>query len=208
MGGENAGGEASEVAINIIFDRIISGFRNQAENNSIRNLIMTSINAANSVVFEKSISEDNKFGMGTTCVCGIIKNNIAYIANVGDSRAYLISDNKITQITNDHTYVKLLFDQGKISEDEISSHPQRNVITRAIGIEEQIEIDYFEIDLNPQSKLLICSDGLSTYCTDELILEVVDNNSIESIEIATEKLIDCANNQGGKDNITVALLAN
>ena len=110
-----------------------------------------------------------------------------------------------TQITNDHTYVKLLFDQGKISEDEISSHPQRNVITRAIGIEEQIEIDYFEIDLNPQSKLLICSDGLSTYCTDELILEVVDNNSIE---IATEKLIDCANNQGGKDNITVALLAN
>lgn len=205
MGGENAGGEASEVAVNIIFDRIISGFRNQAENNSIRNLILTSINAANSVVFEKSISEDNKFGMGTTCVCGIIKNNIAYIANVGDSRAYLISDNKITQITDDHTYVKLLFDQGKISEDEISSHPQRNVITRAIGIEEQIEIDYFEIDLNPQSKLLICSDGLSTYCTDELILEVVDNNSIE---IATEKLIDCANNQGGKDNITVALLAN
>jgi len=205
MGGENAGGEASEVAINTIFERIVANYRQEAFDNSIRNLIISSINAANYIVYEKSLSDESKFGMGTTCVCGIIKKDIAYIASVGDSRAYLINGENIKQITNDHTYVKLLLDQGKINEDEIKNHPQRNLITRAVGIEEHIDLDYFEVDLEINSKILMCSDGLSTYCSDGFILDIVLNNTLEN---AMFKLIECANEKGGKDNITVALIAN
>jgi len=205
MGGENAGGEASEIAVKTIYDRILQGYRPEADANSVRNLILSSINAGNSIVFEKSISDESKVGMGTTCVCGIIKKDIAYIASVGDSRAYLIHNKQISQITTDHTYVKLLLDQGKINEEEIKNHPQRSVITRAIGIEERIEVDYFEIDLSPNSVILICSDGLSNYASNDFLCEIVSNNEIEQ---ALTMLVDYANEQGGKDNITVALTAN
>lgn len=205
MGGEKAGGEASEVAVNAIFDRIVLNYRMEAENNSIRNLIISSINAANSLVYEKSMSDESKFGMGTTCVCGIIRNDIAYIASVGDSRAYVINEREIKQITNDHTYVKILLDQGKINEDELKNHPQRNVITRAVGIEERIEPDYFEIELKENSVILMCSDGLSGYCSDEFLAETISGNSLEA---ALSTLVDYAKEQGGKDNITVALTAN
>lgn len=206
MGGENAGGEASEVAVSTIFDRIALSYRQEADNNSIRNLIFSSISAANSIVFEKSLNNSDKVGMGTTCVCSLIKNDIAYIASVGDSRAYLISDNTISQITNDHTYVRILYEQGKITEEELKNHPQKNVITKAVGIDERIEPDYFEINLPKKSVILICTDGLSNYCSDELICKIVSDSN--NLELAASELITYAIDKGGKDNITVALTAN
>lgn len=205
MGGEHSGSEASQVAANIIFDRLVISYRDNYDNNSIRNLILTSINAANSIVYEKSISDENKVIMGTTCVCGIIKKDIAHIANVGDSRAYLITDEKISQITTDHSLVRMLFEQGKIQKNEIENHPQLNVITRAVGIEETIEIDYFETTLTQGSTILMCTDGLSHYCNDDSIFNIITNKNIEEASIS---LVDYAKKQGGKDNITVALATN
>lgn len=205
MGGENAGSEASEIAANAIFDRLVLNYRDEADNNSIRNLLFSSINAANQIVYEKSLSDDTKVGMGTTCVCGVIKNEIAFIVNVGDSRAYVINSDGIQQISTDHTYVQMLFEQGKINREEIKTHTQKNVITRAVGIEEKIELDYFEVDLLPESVVLMCTDGLTNYCSDEVICETVKHNDIES---ALSKLIKYANEHGGKDNITVAMAAN
>lgn len=205
MGGMNAGGEASHVAAGEIFNRIVSSYRHDADENSIRNLILSSINAANIIVYDKSVSEDDKEGMGTTCVCGIIKNDIAYIANVGDSRAYKIAKGEIKQITTDHTIVKMLVDQGKISEDQAKMHPQKNIITRAVGIDDKLEIDYYEIDLISETTILFCSDGLSEYCDENTIKEIVCENESEK---AISLLIDYAKDKGGKDNITVAIASN
>ena len=205
MGGENAGSEASEVAVNAVFDRIILNYREDADNNSVRNLILSSVTAANSIVYEKSLSDEKKVGMGTTCVCGVIKKDIAFIANVGDSRAYLINDRNIQQISTDHTYVQMLFEKGEIDKEEIKTHSQKNVITRAVGIEDKIDIDYFEIDISPQTVILMCTDGLSNYCSEEMICEIISNNDLEN---ASAKLIKYAIDQGGKDNITVAMAAN
>lgn len=205
MGGMNAGGEASKIASEEIDRRIASSYRSNADENSIRNMIISAINAANIIIYEKSLHEENKEGMGTTCVCGIVKKNIAYIANVGDSRAYVITKDEIRQITTDHTIVKMLMDQGKINADEAKTHPQKNVITRAVGIDERLEIDYYEVEIKPDTKILFCSDGLSGYCDEGEIFRTVNENSPED---TTSLLIELAKKNGGKDNITVAIASN
>ena len=151
------------------------------------------------------MSDESKVEMGTTCVCALIKKKEAFIANVCDSRAYLINNNQINQISIDHTYVQMLFEEGKINKDEIKTHHQRNVITRAVGIEEKIEPDYFEIEISNETVVFLCTDGLSNYCSEEIINDIISNNDLEE---ASLKLIEYANNQGGKDNITIALVAN
>jgi protein phosphatase len=203
MGGENGGGEASELAVNVIFERLLSGYRSDADSNSLRNLLITSINAANSVVYEKSLGDENKFGMGTTCVCGIFRRDIACIASVGDSRAYAF-DGEVRQITNDHTIVRMLVERGELREAEVENHPQRNVITRAVGIDDRVDSDYYEIDIKPDTVILMCTDGLSGYCSEEKLKELIMNKSLNE---AAESLIAYAIAQGGKDNITVALVS-
>ena len=205
MGGENAGSEASEIAVNAVFDRIVQNYRQDADFNSIRNLILSSLNAANSIVYKKSLTDESKIGMGTTCVCGIIKNNIAFIGNVGDSRAYIIEKENVKQISIDHTYVQMLYEQGEIKVEELKTHHQRNIITRAVGIDEKIEPDYYEIDIPDNSVILMCTDGLSGYCSDEILAEIINSNNLEK---ASEKLMKYALDEGGKDNITLALIAN
>lgn len=205
MGGENAGGVASEMTMDIFSDRMQKGFRNDIDANSIRNLMITSIEAANTLVYEKADNPDMQ-GMGTTCVAVVIKGHRAYIINVGDSRAYCISkDGGINQITKDHTMVRMLVEQGKISEDEVQEHPQRNYITRAVGAKKNISVDYFEIDITSIDKILLCSDGLSGYLNEEQILEVISRYEINE---ASDELINKANEHGGYDNITVVLISN
>ena len=205
MGGENAGGKASELAVKIIFDRLVANYRAEADENSIRNLLVTSINAANSVVYEKSLADESMVGMGTTCVCGIIKSNIACIASVGDSRAYIINKDAASQLTNDHTMVRMLVDKGEINESEAENHPQKHIITRAVGAEEKIYPDYFETEIRQDTVVLMCTDGLSGYCTKKILHELVWNKNIDE---AADDLIAFATEQGGKDNITVALVSN
>ena len=145
------------------------------------------------------------FGMGTTCVAAIVKNDVACIASVGDSRAYVINSTGISQITNDHTYVEMLYEQGKITKEQINQHKMRHVITKAIGTESDIDVDYFEIDLEKDSVLLLCTDGLTGYCSNELIFNFVYQKELSK---AADELIDYVNTHGGKDNITVVMIRN
>lgn len=205
MGGEKAGGVASGMTMEIFSERMQKGFRNDIDGNSLRNLMITSIEAANTLVYEKANNPEMQ-GMGTTCVAVVIRGHRAYIINVGDSRAYCISkDGSISQITKDHTMVRMLVDQGEISEDEVQEHPQRNYITRAVGAREDISVDYFEIDISNSDKILLCSDGLSGYLDEEKILRIISTHDINA---ASDALINKANERGGYDNITVVLISN
>jgi len=203
MGGENAGSVASQMTIDFMSDRILKGFRSNISRNFIRNLLITSVTAANSLVYDKATSERDKAGMGTTCVAAIVYNNRAYIINVGDSRAYQIFDDNMQQITKDHTYVRRLVERGEITEAESRVHPDRNRITRAVGAEKTITPDYFEIDMDEGNILLFSSDGLHSYGEDEEIAEIIVNNPIMK---SCDLLVDYALANGGRDNVSVAVV--
>lgn len=203
MGGENSGSLASSLAVETVFERINSGYREDFDSNSIRNLLFSSVSAANAVVYENAQTDNKNVGMGTTCVSVICDEQTAYVVNVGDSRAYFISENGIIQITTDHTVVRMLLEQGSIQESELKTHPQKNYITKAVGANITVEPDYFEIPCSSGSKILLCSDGLTNYLEDSEILELSRENSVENF---AEKLIETAKERGGNDNITVAII--
>ena len=205
MGGAQSGGVASEVAANTIYKRITQNYRTNMRPNTVRNLMLTAVHAANTIVHEKSKEDIDKNGMGTTCVAALVDGKHCYIINVGDSRAYLLQKNNIEQITKDHTYVQMLFDEGLITKEEQQNHKMRNVITRALGVEPDVEVDYFELEPEDDFTLLLCTDGLSNYCSPEFMHKTVFGKNLEE---SVDKLVDNANEQGGKDNITVALVAN
>ena len=209
MGGENAGSRASQVTVDFIAERFKHGFKdvaNDEENishNTIRNLMITSLIAANAQVYNEALNDISKRGMGTTCVAVIVHNEKAYIINVGDSRVYHIFGDNIQQITKDHTYIRTLLEEGEITLAESLVHPNRNAITRAVGAEANITPDYFEIDLQKESILLLCSDGLHSYGNDVEIAEIIVNNEKNKV---CDLLVDYAIANGGRDNITVAII--
>ena len=165
---------------------------------------MTSaITAANSAVFKESQDNYELKGMGTTVVAVLVLDGIAVIAHVGDSRAYILNDESIRPVTKDHSFVQLLVDTGKITEKEATTHPDRNVITRAVGIEHVVDVEFDIVDINTNDKLLICTDGLNGYVEDEEIFNVVN----EYGDSSTEKLVETANKAGGRDNVTVVVIA-
>ncbi len=205
MGGALSGGVASEVAVNTIYSRIADNFREDADPNSIRNLMLTAVHAANTIVYEKSLEDIDKNGMGTTCVAALVCGRKCYVVSVGDSRAYLLTGEGIEQVTNDHTYVRMLYEQGSITEEEMKTHHMKNVITRAVGVEPDVDVDYFEFEPQCSFTLLLCSDGMSGYCDEKIIYDFVFGKNLDK---AVSDLIDHSNSQGGKDNITVAVIAN
>ncbi|MDR1754975.1 MAG: Stp1/IreP family PP2C-type Ser/Thr phosphatase [Eubacterium sp.] len=204
MGGENAGSRASQMTVDFMNERLVKGFKSGLSDNSIRNLLITGVNGANSLVFRKSGEEEAFRGMGTTCIGALIIDRRAYIINVGDSRVYHIFGDNIQQITKDHTYIRKLIDDGQITEEESYTHPERNCITRAIGADEYITPDYFELDLRDDSILLFCSDGLHSYGSDSDIAEIIVNSPINK---ACDLLVNYALDKGGSDNISVCIAA-
>ena len=207
MGGEQSGGLASKMAVDVISKRIKESYNEMMNRNSVRNLLITAVSAANSIVYETAQTQLERGVMGTTCVAAIVASGCAYIVNVGDSRAYHLfvsgEDECIRQVTKDHSHVQELVDRGEITEDEARVHPKRNKITRAIGAERDITTDYFELDMNEGDMLLLCSDGLSSYGDD---LDILDICFDEKPEQRAQALIDYANNNGGHDNVSVALI--
>ncbi|MCM1054258.1 MAG: Stp1/IreP family PP2C-type Ser/Thr phosphatase [Bacteroides sp.] len=203
MGGENAGSCASQMTLDAMRDRIMNGFRLNGSRNFIRNLLITSVTAANSLVFDRARSEPDKKGMGTTCVAAVVCAERAYIINVGDSRCYRVFGESMQQITKDHTEVRRLLDLGRITEEESKDHPYRSRLTRAVGATRDITPDYFEIDLEEGNSLLLCSDGLHSYGDDSEIAGIIVNNPANR---CCDLLIDYALANGGRDNTTVALL--
>ena len=208
MGGEAHGGLASRIAVDVISKRILGTFSEMMNRNSVRNLLITAVSAANSSVVDAARKQPEGAVMGTTCVAAIVSRGRAYIVNVGDSRGYHLFTSEdsecIQQVTKDHSHVRDLIDRGEITEEQAKLHPDRNKITRAIGAEEMVTPDYFELDLADGDMLLLCSDGLSSYGDDMDILDICFEYPVEVI---CDKLVDYANGNGGHDNISVALIA-
>lgn len=192
MGGHNGGETASAVAVDEI-KKVMSA----------KDGIKKAITVANTVVYRMATENKELAGMGTTAVLCKVDKGKANIAHVGDSRAYIYSGGKLTQITKDHSIVQQLIDSGTITPEQAIYHPQRNLITRAVGTEKNILVDFNTVDFKDGDCILLCSDGLSSYVMDKDIENILANNSGSN---AVDKLIEAAINSGGKDNITVVLI--
>ncbi len=205
MGGANGGNIASRLAVDYLSASLKAGYREKMSENSIRNLLDSSIYAANIRVFDKSRESKDLNGMGTTVVVAIVKDNIGYIAHVGDSRAYVVSNNGLVQLTRDHSIVQSMIEDGKITPDEARVHPRKNVITRALGVEETVVPEFTVCDFNNNDILLLCTDGLTNYVDAKTIENVILSNEYSD---PTIKLIEIANSNGGGDNITAVVIKN
>lgn len=204
MGGERAGKEASAIAISEFFQRFSAGYSESLGDEEIRKLLIASVSAANSVIYTRARLDFKNFGMGTTCVAVFVNRKKAFIVNVGDSRAYLISDGGLQKITTDHNVSTLLYEQGKITEEEKETHPQKHMLVRAVGVEKTVLTDTFILDYEDKISLLLCSDGLSGYCGDDEIYDVILKAPFDNV---AEELIDLALSKGGRDNVTVAIIS-
>ena len=197
MGGHNAGDLASRYTV----QEMLSYIKESEEERPVP-LLSMAIHHANEQVLEKAESEKDLEGMGTTLVAATVQEEYLYVANVGDSRLYLIDD-EIEQITHDHSLVEEMIRIGELQRKDAKNYPDRNVITRAIGVRVPVRVDFFDVKLEHGDIILLCSDGLTKRVEDEEILEIVKKSS--SIEEAAAALVDTANKNGGKDNISVVL---
>ncbi len=197
MGGHNAGDFASRYTVETMVDYI----ENAKEKRPIP-LLGAAIHQANDFVIEKAKSDKSMEGMGTTVVAATLRDGYLYVANVGDSRLYLI-DHEIEQITRDHSLVEEMIRAGELQRKDARSHPDRNIITRAVGVRTPVKIDFFDVKLEKGDKILLCSDGLTNMVEDEDILRIVKKSG--SLEEAAKHLVNEANKNGGKDNISVVL---
>lgn len=197
MGGHNAGDLASRYTVEAMVDYI-----ERAQEKRPIPLLSMSIHHANDLVIERAKSDKALEGMGTTVVAATLEGEYLYIANVGDSRLYLI-DEEIEQITRDHSLVEEMIRTGELQRKDARSHPKRNVITRAVGVNSPVKIDFFDVKLEKGDKILLCSDGLTNMVEDEEILYIM--KKCGSPREAAERLITEANKNGGKDNISVVV---
>lgn len=204
MGGAMGGNIASEMAAKMISEKLSSGYHAGMNDNSVKHLIVSAIEAANASVYSKSRSDETLTGMGTTAVVAVINNDAMYIAHVGDSRLYVLSKDSINQLTTDHSVVQLMLDKGEISPEYAKDHPKKNVITRALGVEDSVRIDYAQEVYNEGETVLLCSDGLTNFVTDDEILEICRDGDSYSL---AEKLVDAALEGGGGDNVTVVTIS-
>lgn len=203
MGGVSGGSIASETASKVIESKLISGYHEGMNDNSVKYLVTSAIESANAQVYSKAASDASLLGMGTTVVLAIVNSDTLYLANVGDSRIYIVSKDNIHQITKDHSVVQLMIDSGEITPEEARTHPQKNVITRAIGVGDTVDIDYYQEVFNEGEIVLLCSDGLTNFVSDEDILKICKETDKYSL---ADELVKAANAAGGGDNITVVTL--
>lgn len=206
MGGERSGSKASTMATDVFFEHFEEGYIEDMDAYSVRSLLLSSVSAANSVVYTTARMDYQNFGMGTTCVAAFVSDTYIAVANVGDSRAYLLTNENMEQITTDHTVVHMLMEKGEITKAEMETHPQRHMLMKAVGVERTVCPDFFRIDLeeNQSFRLLLCSDGLSGFCSDAEIRAIL-SEELPAEEI-TQKLVDAALEKGGRDNISVAIV--
>lgn len=200
MGGHSKGEIASKIATNAIAEKMTSQI---ILGNDYAVGIKQAIMEANKQILEYTIKNPDTEGMGTTVVCALVDKNNVYLASVGDSRAYVISDEEIRQVTKDQSRVQELIDAGQIKAEEAVSHPQKNVITLAVGIYSDIEVDTMKLTLADDEFLLLCCDGLTNEVNDDDIKQIV--TELKEPQSACKKLVDLANDHGGKDNISVII---
>lgn len=194
MGGAQAGEVASRLAT--------AALKEAGANGGGEQRISDLIQVANRRVYDRSSSDPNTSGMGTTITVALVEDDQVSFGHVGDSRAYLIRDAQMEQLTEDHSLVNELLKTGKLSREEAETHPQRSVITRALGTDPDVDVDTFSVRAETGDLFLLCSDGLTDMVSEDSILEVVEQNR-EDIDAALRGLVKAANRGGGQDNITV-----
>ncbi len=199
MGGHNAGEIASGEAVGIIQKDVLG-----KTGEPLKDVLIKAVADANHEIYEMSIKKKKLSGMGTTITAAIVTEKNVTAVQVGDSRLYLIRKDEITQITKDHSLVEMLVDSGSITKEEAKHHPQRNVITRAVGTDKNVEADVYEFQTEPEDIVLLCSDGLVNMVDDEKILSVI--KCAASMEYAANALVAEAEIAGGTDNITVIVI--
>lgn len=198
MGGHKAGDLASEYTVAKVQEAVSKSMQTIPYQ-----ILKGAFQYANQKLLEKAGESDSYTGMGTTLVAATVKNDAVYVVNVGDSRLYKIGD-KIEQITEDHSLVEEMVRMGEISKEQARNHPDKNIITKAIGVSDTVEPDYFDTDLQKGECLLMCSDGLTNMVSDRQIKEIVELRT--DLESCAKELIRAANQNGGRDNIAVVLI--
>ena len=205
MGGCNGGEVASSQAILCAKNYIENNFEDTPKDKeSLIQLVASSLEYANMVVYEKSLEDKNLEGMGTTLEVCLIYNNRAYIGHIGDSRIYRIRKDFIRKLTQDHSYVQKLVQEGTITKEEAEHHPKKNMLMKALGCNAFVEPDVMVKGFQKGDILIICSDGLTNMVEINDIFKLVNDN----FEMATKELVDLANKNGGIDNITVITIKN
>ncbi len=206
MGGASAGDVASSTAAKMISEKVVASYNEKMAGKSINNLFECAITTANACLFSMAKEDDDLYGMGTTVVTAIVVDNKIFVAHAGDSRAYIFSkEDGLKQITTDHSIVQEMVDRGEITQEEAKFHPRKNIITRALGVSDDIEIDFHDQELTEDSIVLVCTDGLTNFVDDEIIEKLLSQEPFEGI---ADKLVDLANTNGGGDNITAVVISN
>jgi len=202
MGGHAKGEEASKIALNTITKTVIPQLN---DNIPYTDLLDQGIKNANQAILDYTVEHPETKGMGTTSVCAVVKDNEVHLVNLGDSRAYVVSNDEIRRVTKDHSLVQQLVDQGTITEEETRTHPQKNVISKAIGINADIESDTMRLKLASDESLLLCCDGVIAHLTDEDIHKTIIESS--DPDDACQNIVNLANERGGSDNISLIILS-
>lgn len=198
MGGHMGGQMASTMAVQILDELMSGGALLQPEPGKLlQNILLT----ANERILVRGRLEQQYYGMGTTVTAALMREGVLYIAHIGDSRAYLYRGGNLSLLTRDHSLVNELFCNGSLTLEEAQNHPQRNILTRALGIKEHPEIDLTQVKLEPGDKLLLCTDGLFNHVHDPEIKTMLEQE--HSLDALVRKLVDQALALGGYDNITV-----
>jgi serine/threonine protein phosphatase PrpC len=193
MGGARGGEIASRVAATALGESVDGNGEQR---------VVALIQEANRKVYDRAREDTDTSGMGTTITLALFENGLVSIGHVGDSRAYLIRDRGLDQLTEDHSLVAELVRTGRLSPEEAETHPQRSVITRVLGTDPEVDVDSFSVEAKPGDLFLICSDGLTSMIDDETILQVVESGRTD-FEAVAKELVSAANRSGGEDNITV-----
>ena len=202
MGGHAKGEEASKIALNAIARAVIPDLLN---NTPFTKILEKGIQNANQDILDYTAKNPEASGMGTTSVCAVVKDNQIHLANVGDSRAYRVSDDEICRVTKDHSYVQALIDEDEITEEQAREHPRKNEITRAVGIMPSIEVDTMKLTLDSDESLLLCCDGVIAHLSDDDIHKIIRDSP--DPQTACQEIVDMANERGGSDNISLIILS-
>ncbi|HOE97511.1 MAG TPA: protein phosphatase 2C domain-containing protein [Candidatus Sumerlaeota bacterium] len=206
MGGEKAGDEASAQVVKTTQAAVEAFFKSKPTGPSqIENMLRDTLLEANHEVFQISVREPAKRGLGSTASLLCLHRGVYFVAQVGDSRVYRLRDGAAVQLTHDHTLVWLLYEQGNITRDQLETHPERHLLTQCIGSQKPVKVDVFEGDLQVGDTFLICSDGLTGYAREEKVLEILGETEI-SLEQRAGMMVDAALEAGGGDNVSVILV--
>ncbi len=206
VGGASSGEIASRTTVSRIADFVDKNpLHHHSGEEEVIKYFLRCLRAVNTEIYESAHKHMENSGMATTLVMAYITGDIAYIVNVGDSRGYVCRGGEMTQITEDHTYVNSLLKEGIITEEEAKNHKEKNKITRAIGGEPGIEPDFFRIEIKPDDRILLCTDGLYGEVDDASIGKILSDEKY-TMQEACAKLVDLANRRGGRDNITAVAI--